>query len=56
MHNVEGHRVTADVVDLEVRHLVHWKISTHTPYLARHCRRNMVGSPPRGVPMVVDYR
>ena len=21
-----------------------------------HCRRNMVGSPPRGVPVVVDYQ
>jgi hypothetical protein len=30
--------------------------STHTPYLARHCRWNMVGSLPRGMPKVVDYR
>ena len=30
--------------------------STHTPYLARHCRRNMVRSLPRGIPKVVDYR
>ena len=26
-----------------------------TPYLAHHCRRNMVGSLPRGMPKVVDY-
>jgi hypothetical protein len=25
----------------------------HTPYLARHCRRNMVGSLSRGMPKVV---
>ena len=29
---------------------------THTPYLARHCRRNMIGGLPRGMPKVVDYR
>jgi hypothetical protein len=33
-----------------------WKSSTHTPYLARHCRQNLVGSLPRGMPKVVDYR
>ena len=37
-------------------HLVCLESSTHTPYLARHCRRNMVGSLPRGMPKVVDYR
>ena len=37
-------------------HLVRLESSTHTPYLARHCRRNMVGSLPRGMPKVVDYR
>ena len=37
-------------------HLVRLGSSTHTPYLARHCRRNMVGSLPRGMPKVVDYR
>ena len=26
----------------------------HTPYLARHCRRNLVGSLPKGMPMEVD--
>ena len=36
-------------------HLVRLESSTHTPYLARHCRRNMVGSLPRGMPKVVDY-
>jgi hypothetical protein len=28
----------------------------HTPYLVHHCRRDMVGSLPRGMPNVVDYR
>ena len=28
----------------------------HTPYLARHCRRKLVGSLPWGMPMVVVYR
>ena len=37
-------------------HLVCLESSTHTPYLARHYRRNMVGSLPRGMPKVVDYR
>ena len=37
-------------------HLVRLESSTHTPYLARHYRRNMVGSLPRGMPKVVDYR
>ena len=37
-------------------HLVCLGSSTHTPYLARHCRRNMVGNLPRGMPKVVDYR
>ena len=49
-----------DDVDEENRHPIRWKISTQPlkgdPYLAHHCRRNMVGSPPRGVPVVVDYR
>ena len=35
-------------------HLVHHEFSTHTPYLARHCRRNLVGSLLRGMPTVVD--
>ena len=35
-------------------HLVGHGISMHTPYLARHCRRNIVGSLPRGIPTVVD--
>ena len=38
----------------ESNHLVGHGISTHTPYMARHYRRNMVGSLPRGMPMVVD--
>ena len=37
-------------------HLVCLENSTHTPYLARHYRLNMVGSLPRGMPKVVDYR
>ena len=37
-------------------HLVRLESSTHTPYLARHYRQNMVGSLPRGMPKVVDYR
>ena len=37
-------------------HLVRLESSTHTPYLACHCRRNMVGSLPRGMPKVVDCR
>jgi hypothetical protein len=28
--------------------------AVRTPYLARHCRRNMVDSLPRGMPKVVD--
>ena len=40
----------------EADHLTHYGISTHTTYLARHYRRNMVGSLPRGMPKVVDYR
>ena len=35
-------------------HLARHGISTHTPYLARHYQRNMVGSLPRGMPTVVD--
>ena len=38
----------------EADHLVQHGISMHTPYLARHCRRNLVGSLPRVMPMVVD--
>ena len=38
----------------EVDHLARHGISTHTPYLARHYQRNMVGSLPRGMPTVVD--
>ena len=37
-------------------HLVCLESSTHTPYLARHCQRNMIGSLPRGMPKVVDCR
>jgi len=48
--------VAVDDVDEENRHLARLGVCTHTPYLARHCQRNMIGSPPRGVPVVVDYR
>jgi hypothetical protein len=37
-------------------HLTRLKSSTHTPYLAGHCRQNLVGSLPRGMPKVVDCR
>ena len=37
-------------------HLVRRKSCTHTPYLARHCRRKLVGSLPWGIPTVVVYR
>jgi hypothetical protein len=37
-------------------HLARPGVCTHTPYLARHCRQNLVGSLPRGMPKVVDYR
>ena len=37
-------------------HLVRLESIMHTPYLACHCRRNMVSSLPRGMPKVVDYR
>ena len=47
-------RVAADDVDEENFHLARHGISTHTPYLARHCRRNTFGSLPRGMPTVVD--
>jgi hypothetical protein len=30
--------------------------AVRTPLPARHCQRNMVGSLPRGMPKVVDYR
>ena len=35
-------------------HLVRHEFSTYTPYLARHYRRNLVDSLPRGMPIVVD--
>ena len=37
-------------------HLVRRESYTHTPYLARHCRRKLVGSLPWGIPTVVVYR
>jgi hypothetical protein len=40
----------------EVDHLAHHRVCTHTTYLARHCQRDVVGSPPRGIPKVVDYQ
>jgi hypothetical protein len=35
-------------------HLVRLRSRTHTPYLACHCRRKLVGSLPRGMPKIVD--
>ena len=35
-------------------HLVRHGFSMHTPYLAHHCRRNLAGSLPRGMTIVVD--
>ena len=35
-------------------HLVRHEFNMHTPYLARHYRRNLVDSVPRGMPTVVD--
>jgi hypothetical protein len=35
-------------------HLARMGVRTHTLYLARHCRRNVVGSPSRGMPVMVD--
>ena len=35
-------------------HLVGHEFSAHTPYLARHCQGNLVGSLPRGMATVVD--
>ena len=50
-----------DLAQLEIgngaqkaNHLAHHGFSTHTPYLARHYRRNTSGSLPRGMPTVVD--
>ena len=37
-------------------HLVRRRSCTHTPYMARHCRRKLVGSLPWGMPTVVVYR
>jgi len=37
-------------------HLVRRESCTHTPYLARHCRRKLVDSLPWGMPTVVVYR
>ena len=37
-------------------HLVRRGSYMHTPYLARHCRRKLVGSLPWGIPTVVVYR
>jgi len=37
-------------------HLVHLGSCTHTPYLARHRRRKLVGSLPWGIPTIVVYR
>jgi hypothetical protein len=37
-------------------HLARLGSCMHTPYLARHYRRNLVSSLPRGMPKVVIYR
>jgi len=37
-------------------HLVRLESCTHTPYLARHYRRKLVGSLPWGIPVVVVYQ
>jgi hypothetical protein len=37
-------------------HLARLGSCTHTPYIVRHCRRDMIGSLPRGMPKVVNYR
>ena len=37
-------------------HLIHLESCTHTPYLAHHCRRKLVGTLPWGIPTVVVYR
>jgi hypothetical protein len=37
-------------------HLARLGSCTHTPYPARHCRRNLVGNLPRGMLKVVIYR
>jgi hypothetical protein len=37
-------------------HLARLGSCTHTPHLARHCRRNLVSSLSRGMPKVVIYR
>ena len=37
-------------------HLVRLENCAHTPYLARHYRRKLVGSLPWGIPTVVVYR
>jgi len=36
--------------------LVRRENCTHTPYLARHCRRKLIGNLPWGIPTVVVYR
>jgi len=42
-------------VDLEVRHPVRRRISTHTPTWRANCQLNIVDIPPRGMPTMVDY-
>ena len=41
------------VEDVEIHHVRH-EISMHTLYLARHYRRNLVGSLPRSTPTFLD--
>jgi hypothetical protein len=48
-----GKRVA--VVDVMKKIPIWFAWSPHTPYLARHCRRDMVGSPPRGISTMVDW-
>ena len=55
MHNVEGRRVAADVVDLEVYMPPGspW-ISTHSPYLAHQLSTKDVRQSTEGYPAMVD--
>ena len=51
----EARRVPAVGQNLILRsHLIHHGINTLMPHGGHHCRRNLVGSLPRGIPTVVD--
>ena len=53
-NKIESQSCRKHDVDLEVRHLVRQGISMHTPHGGHHYRQNLVGSPPRGIPTIVD--